>query len=85
MFDQALIEEALTLSIIGLSTAFSLLFFLSISIWIVGKLFADKSDQVPEGEVSQEERNKALAASIAVATLVEIRENSALLPTPVPR
>ena len=42
MFDQALIEEALTLTIIGLSTAFSLLFFLSISIWIVGKLFADK-------------------------------------------
>ena len=85
MFDQALIEEALTLTIIGLSTAFSLLFFLSISIWIVGKLFADKSDQVPEGEVSQEERNKVLAASIAVATLVEIHENSAILPTPVPR
>ena len=85
MFDQALIEEALTLTIIGLSTAFSLLFFLSISIWIVGKLFADKSDQVPEGEVFQEERNKALAASIAVATLVEIHENSAILPTPVPR
>ena len=85
MFDQALIEEALTLTIIGLSTAFSLLFFLSISIWIVGKLFADKSDQVPEGEVSQEELNNALAASLAVSTLVEIHENSAILPTPVPR
>lgn len=85
MFDQALIEQALRLTIIGLGTAFSLLLFLSISIWVVGKFFADKHDQRTEDETSQEEHNKAIAASIAVATLVEIHEKSAILPTPLPR
>jgi Na+-transporting methylmalonyl-CoA/oxaloacetate decarboxylase gamma subunit len=77
ILDQAKIEEGLTLTVIGVGTAFALLLVLSVTIWISGKFFA--SDKA--AEVSTEGRDKALAAAIAVSALLEIRDNSAALPT----
>ena len=82
MFDQAIIDEGLKLTALGVGTAFALLLFLSLSIWIAGKFLGPKDAQDAPDEGSSEQRNKALAASIAVATLLEIHENSAALPKP---
>ena len=82
ILDQAKIDEGLTLTAIGMGTAFALLLILSAAIWLSGKFFAPEkvpSDQA--AEVSTEGRDKALAAAIAVSALLEIRDNSAALPT----
>ncbi len=82
-FDQALIEEGLTLTTIGVGTAFGLLLILSVAIWLSGKFFApEKESSASPGELSTEGRDKALAAAIAVSALLEIQDNSATLPTP---
>jgi Na+-transporting methylmalonyl-CoA/oxaloacetate decarboxylase gamma subunit len=81
-FDTALIEEGLLLTAFGVGTAFALLLTLSVAMWINGKVFGPKQE-IPdqEGEASTDGRDKALAAAIAVSALLEIRDNSATLPT----
>ena len=82
-FDAAIVEEALSLTVIGVSTAFALLLVLSAGVWAVGKLFGPKDVSAEAAGVSSAEmRDKALAAAIAVSALREIRDNSAKLPTP---
>ena len=81
-FDSALLEEGLTLTAIGVGTAFALLLVLSIAIWLSGKLFGpEKESPDQSAEASTEGRDKALAAAIAVSALLEIRDNSATLPS----
>lgn len=81
-FDQAVIEEGLTLTAIGVGTAFALLIILSVGIWVVGKIFREK-EEFPDDTVGvpTEGRDRALAAAIAVSALLEIRDNSATLPS----
>lgn len=82
-FDAAIIEEGLSLTAIGVSTAFALLIALSVGVWTVGKFFGPKEEPADAPDSSSEERrDKALAAAIAVSALREIRDNSATLPTP---
>ncbi len=82
-FDAAIVEEALSLTFIGVSTAFALLIVLSAGVWTVGKFFGPKEEPAEAADSSSEERrDKALAAAIAVGALREIRDNSATLPTP---
>ena len=82
-FDAAIIEEGLSLTAIGVSTAFALLLILSAGIWVVGKFFGPKEVSADAVDTSSaERREKALAAAIAVSALREIRDNSATLPTP---
>ena len=82
-FDAAIIEEGLSLTAIGVSTAFALLLILSAGIWVVGKFFGPKDISADAVDTSSaERREKALAAAIAVSALREIRGNSATLPTP---
>ena len=82
-FDAAIVEEALSLTVIGVSTAFALLIVLSAGVWTVGRFFGPKEDFADVADSSSEERrDKALAAAIAVSALREIRDNSATLPTP---
>ena len=82
-FDAAIIEEGLSLTAIGVSTAFALLIVLSAGVWTVGKFFGPKEEPTNAADSSSEERrDKALAAAIAVSALREIRDNSATLPTP---
>ena len=82
-FDAAIIEEGLSLTAIGVSTAFALLLILSAGIWVVGKFFGPKEAPADAVDTSSaERREKALAAAIAVSALREIRDNSATLPTP---
>lgn len=82
-FDADIIEKGLSLTAIGVSTAFALLIVLSVGVWAVGKFFGPKevSDDT-EDSSSAERRDKALAAAIAVSALREIRDNSAMLPSP---
>ena len=81
-FDAAIIEEGLSLTAIGVSTAFALLLILSAGIWVVGKFFGPKEVSADAVDTSSaERREKALAAAIAVSALREIRDNSATLPT----
>ena len=81
-FDAAIIEEGLSLTIIGVSTAFALLLVLSAGVWAVGRFFGPKDVPAEAADVSSAEmRDKALAAAIAVSALREIRDNSATLPT----
>ena len=82
-FDAAIIEEGLSLTAIGVSTAFALLIVLSLGVWAVGKFFGPKEEPADAADSSSaERRDKALAAAIAVSALREIRDNSATLPTP---
>ena len=82
-FDAAIIEEGLSLTAIGVSTAFALLLILSAGIWTVGRFLGPKEPSADEADSSSEERReKALAAAIAVSALREIRDNSATLPAP---
>ena len=82
-FDAAIVEEALSLTVIGVSTAFALLIVLSAGVWVVGRFFGPKEDSADDADTSSaERRDKALAAAIAVSALREIRDNSATLPTP---
>ena len=82
-FDAAIVEEALSLTAIGVSTAFALLLVLSLGVWVVGKFFGPKEESADAASSSStERRDKALAAAIAVSALREIRDNSATLPTP---
>ena len=84
-FDQALIEQGLTLTAIGMGTAFALLIILSVGIWVVGKFFRPKEESPDEmAQASAAGREKALAAAIAVSALLEIRDNSATLTTTSP-
>ena len=81
-FDAAIIEEGLSLTAIGVSTAFALLLILSAGIWVVGRFFGPKEVSADAADTSSAERSeKALAAAIAVSALREIRDNSATLPT----
>ena len=82
-FDAAIVEEGLSLTAIGVSTAFALLLVLSVGVWTVGKFFGPKEEPADAADSSSEERrDKALAAAIAVSALREIRDNSATLPRP---
>lgn len=82
-FDAAIVEEGLSLTVIGVSTAFTLLLILSAGIWTVGRFFGPKETSPDAADSSSaERREKALAAAIAVSALREIRDNSATLPTP---
>ena len=82
-FDAAIVEEGLSLTAIGVSTAFALLLVLSAGVWMVGKFFGPKEESGDAADSSStERRDKALAAAIAVSALREIRDNSATLPTP---
>ena len=82
-FDAAIVEEALSLTAIGVSTAFALLLSLSLGVWLVGRFFGPKQVSAEATDaLSAERRDKALAAAIAVSALREIRDNSATLPTP---
>ena len=82
-FDADIIEKGLSLTVIGVSTAFALLLVLSFGVWTVGKFFRPKEVAEDAADSSSEERrDKALAAAIAVSALREIRDNSAMLPTP---
>lgn len=82
-FDAATIEQGLSLTAIGVSTAFALLLVLSFGVWTVGKFFGPQEEPADAADMSSEERrDKALAAAIAVSALREIRDNSATLPTP---
>lgn len=82
-FDAAIIEAGLSLTVIGVSTAFALLLVLSAGVWAVGRFFGPKEEPADAADSSSEERrDKALAAAIAVSALREIRDNSATLPTP---
>ena len=82
-FDAAIVEEALSLTAIGVSTAFALLIVLSVGVWLVGRFCGPKQVSVESTDASSaERRDKALAAAIAVSALREIRDNSATLPTP---
>ena len=82
-FDAAIIEEGLSLTVIGVSTAFALLLILSAGIWAVGRFFGPKEVSADAADSSSaERRDKALAAAIAVSALREIRDNSATLPAP---
>ena len=82
-FDAAIIEEGLSLTVIGVSTAFALLLILSAGIWAVGRFFGPKEVSADAADSSSvERREKALAAAIAVSALREIRDNSATLPAP---
>ncbi len=82
-FDAAIVEEALSLTVIGVSTAFALLLVLSFGVWVVGRFFGPKEPSTEAADASSDERrDKALAAAIAVSALREIRDNSATLPTP---
>ena len=82
-FDADIIEKALSLTAIGTSTAFALLLALSVGVWTVGKFFGPKDVAEDAADSSSDERrDKALAAAIAVSALREIRDNSATLPTP---
>ena len=82
-FDADIIEKGLSLTVIGVSTAFALLLVLSFGVWTVGKFFGPKEVAEDAADSSSEERrDKALAAAIAVSALREIRDNSATLPTP---
>ena len=82
-FDAAIIEEGLSLTAIGVSTAFALLLILSAGIWAVGRFFGPKEVSAGAADSSSEERrDKALAAAIAVSALREIRDNSATLSAP---
>ena len=82
-FDAAIVEEALSLTVIGVSTAFALLLVLSFGVWVVGRFFGPKEPSTEAADSSSaERRDKALAAAIAVSALREIHDNSATLPTP---
>ena len=82
-FDADIIEKGLSLTVIGVSTAFALLLVLSVGVWTVGKFFGPKEEPADAADTSSAEtRDKALAAAIAVSALREIRDNSATLPTP---
>ncbi len=82
-FDAAIIEKGLSLTAIGISTAFALLLILSAGIWTVGRFLGPKEPFADEADSSSaERRDKALAAAIAVSALREIRDNSATLPAP---
>ena len=82
-FDADIIEKGLSLTVIGVSTAFALLIVLSAGVWVVGKFFGPKEDLTEATDTSSaERRDKALAAAIAVSALREIRDNSATFPTP---
>ena len=84
-FDAAIVEEGLSLTVIGVSTAFALLLVLSAGVWAVGKFFGPKVISAEAAGVSSaERREKALAVAIAVSALREIRDNSATLPTSSP-
>lgn len=84
-FDAAIVEEGLSLTVIGVSTAFALLLVLSAGVWTVGKFFGPKDIPAEAADASSaERRDKALAAAIAVSALREIRDNSATLPTSSP-
>lgn len=83
MFDAAIVEEGLSLTAIGVGTAFALLLVLSLGVWTVGKFFGPKEEPADAADSSSaERRDKALAAAIAVSALREIRDNSATLPSP---
>ncbi len=82
-FDAAIIEKGLSLTVIGVSTAFALLLILSAGIWAVGRFFGPREVSADAADSSSaERRDKALAAAIAVSALREIRDNSATLPAP---
>ena len=82
-FDAAIVEKGLSLTAIGISTAFALLLILSTGIWAVGRFFGPREVSADAADSSSaERRDKALAAAIAVSALREIRDNSATLPAP---
>ena len=72
-FDAAIVEEGLSLTAIGVSTAFALLIVLSAGVWAVGKFFGPKEEPADAADSSSvERRDKALAAAIAVSALREL-------------
>ncbi len=73
--DQAIVEEGLRLTAIGLGTAFALLLVIGVLISIVGRLATvmspDTASQEPSESTkpSNTSRDKALAAVVAVTAL----------------
>ncbi len=65
------VSEAVTITLIGIGTAFCLLALLSLMTAVlprvVGLLGGEEEEGVLEEETASEERNKALAATIAVS------------------
>ncbi len=70
--DQATFQEALQLTIIGVSTAFTLLVVLALIVMIVGKFAREQpAPAAKQAAAPPDAREKALAAAIAVSVLLE--------------
>ena len=76
LFDQATLEQGIRLTATGIGTAFSLLLLLTIMIGTLGKFLGPHRKEAidvssPNLSPYSEIRDKALAAAIAVSTLLE--------------
>ncbi len=78
IFDQAIIEEGVGLTVIGMGTAFTLLVVLMAVVMLVGRLSRVASGKVSAGVASRPDepvadaRDKALAAVVAVGAVLEV-------------
>lgn len=90
MIDQAIVRDAAMLTAIGVGTAFSLLIVLTLIVTVVGRVLAafprlgglettSAGDAGPgAAQASGEERDKALAAAIAVTVAMERSKRTGL-------
>ena len=81
MIEREIFDQAATLTAIGVGTAFVVLLFLSLTLWVSGWAFSRFSSRNEdlEAEVlerSPESRSKALAAVVAVATVLQKERSS---------
>ena len=76
MIEREIFDQAVTLTAIGVGTAFVVLLFLSLILWVSGWAFSRFSSRNGDVEaevleLSPESRSKALAAVVAVATALQ--------------
>ena len=82
--DQAIVEQGLKLTALAMGTAFASLLLLMLAIAVVGRLVAagsrgdSRQAETPPGEPAPDDRDRALAAVVAVSAVFERRDGPAV-------
>ncbi len=80
--DQAIVEQGVRLTAIAMGTAFALLLLLMLVIAVVRRLVAagsrrdSREAETPPGKPGPDDRDRALAAVVAVSAVLEQREGA---------
>ena len=83
--EQAIVEQGLELTALAMGTAFASLLLLMLAIAVVRRLVAagsrsdSKQAETPAGEPAPDDRDRALAAVVAVTAVLEQRDGAAVV------